>query len=780
MQRKYKKMQTSAYSVNTLNTPFLIIVESPSKCEKIEKFLGFQYKCISSKGHIRYLEKVGSIKTQYAPFYEIEEEKRTHVDFMQKMIHQFDPANIFLATDDDREGEAIAWHICQVFSLNTSTTKRIIFHEMTKEALMKSVENPIFLRMNIVKAQQTRQILDRIIGFKISPFLTKLLAHDNTDFLTAGRCQTPALRLVFDNCILNQHKASTQLEYEVTGSFFSHPSTLKIKLRENINSEPTCLEFLELSKSYAHILSVHKSMKKIKNAPLPFNTSSLLQSASSYANCSPKQTMSYCQELYQDGHITYMRTDSTKLAKPFLQKMEDFLSKTYGQQYCGNQDLLENKSSDPHEAIRITDISTTQVEGDVKKKAIYKLIFVRTFESCMSSFEYSSTVIHISAPLNNHYEHDIEIGISLGWKRLKITEKEFAETQQQMNSLYAYVKNLEQKKIQYSKIDCTVVNTNNRLHFTEAGLIQKLEDLGIGRPSTFSTLIETIQTRKYVIKTDMEGHSHMCSEYSLDKFHHLSSVSVQKTFGAEKNKLLIDNLGKQVMSVLLDHFSALFAYDYTKQMEEALDELVQNSEKNGFDIISKCEQQIKECMKPLQEKMKEAYKIDDNSFVVFGKNGAYIKYANSTKTSSIKPNIEIDFEKLKNNLYSLDELKDESLGVYENEPLFLKKGKYGPYAQWGSNIKNLKSICTKSKSIETLSFDQICAYLTAVNTSSVLRQIGPHANIQNGKYGPYIYYKTEEMKKPQFFPLKSFRMGYMTCEISTLSEWLKTHHNVTL
>lgn len=785
MQHKYKKKVTlSSFQVNTLNTPFLIIVESPSKCEKIEKYLGFQYKCISSKGHIRYIAKVGSSKSKYAATFEIEEEKQTHVEFMRKIINQFDPNNIFLATDDDREGEAIAWHICEVFSLNTNTTKRIIFHEMTKEALIKSVENPIRLRMNIIKAQQTRQILDRIIGFKISPFLTKLLVHDNTDFLSAGRCQTPALRLVYDNCLLNQHKSATKLEYEVTGSFFSHPSTLKMKLHENAKSEPMCLQFLELSKLHAHILSVQKSTNKYRNAPLPFNTSSLLQSASSLANCSPKQTMLYCQELYQEGYITYMRTDSTKYAKPFLQKMGDFLSKTYGQQYFGNQDLLENKNtSDPHEAIRITDISTTQVEGDVKKKAIYKLIFVRTFESCMASFEFTSTMVNISAPLNNQYEYDIEMGLFLGWKRLKITEKEFAEDQQQKNDLCGYIKNLAFKQIQYSKIECAVVNTNNKVHFTEAGLIQKMEDLGIGRPSTFSTLIETIQTRKYVAKMDIEGDSHMCNEYSLDKFHNLSTFSVTKTFGGEKNKLLIDDLGKQVICVLLDHFSSLFAYDYTKQMEEALDELIQNTDKSGFDIIFQCEQQIKDCMKPLQDKMKQTYKIDDNSFVVFGKNGAYIKYEDSYKTSSIKPNIEIDFEKLKNNLYSLDELielKDESLGIYENEPLFLKKGKYGPYVQWGSNIKNLKSICPKNKSLENISFGQICAYLTAVNTSSILRQLGPDANIQNGKYGPYVYYKTEEMKKPQFFPLKSFRAGFMTCDISTLSDWLKTQHNVTL
>ena len=185
--------------VNTLNTPYLIIVESPSKCGKIESYLGFQYKCISSKGHIRELKKVKTKKDNYEPIYEIIEGKKTHVEFMQKIIQQFKPQNIILATDDDREGEGIAWHICEVFRLNTQTTKRIIFHEITRNALQDAVQNPMTIRMNIVIAQQTRQILDRIIGFKISPFLSRIVTHDSNDYLSAGRCQTPALRLVYEN-----------------------------------------------------------------------------------------------------------------------------------------------------------------------------------------------------------------------------------------------------------------------------------------------------------------------------------------------------------------------------------------------------------------------------------------------------------------------------------------------------------------------------------------------------------------------------------------------------
>lgn len=772
-----------AFKVNTLNTPYLIIVESPSKCGKIEKYLGFQYKCISSKGHIRQLNKVKSKKDNYEPVFEIIKEKQTHVEMMEKIISQFEPQNIYLAADDDREGEAIAWHICQVFRLNIDTTKRIIFHEITQEALMNAVQNPLHLRMNIVVAQQTRQILDRIIGFKISPFLSKVIVHEGNDFLSAGRCQTPALRLVYDNDI-KSHEKQLQLEYEVFGTFFSHPSTTKFKLHKNLPTKEVCLNFLEKSKTHAHKLQIKKATSKTSAPPKPFNTSQLLQTANGTIHSSPKQTMALAQQLYQEGLITYMRTDSIKYAGPFLEKAKTYIEQEFDDSYVGNLDFLENKAkNDPHEAIRVTDLNTKTIQGDKKLQALYNLIWSRTIESCMSPYEYSSTIVHISAPLENKYVHEIEIGIFLGWKRIKNSnELQWKQEQNVKYGLCNYAQSMINKEVSFSKIECIINNVNTPKHYTEAGLIQKMEELGIGRPSTFSMLVETIKDRAYVLKKNIEGETHTCTEFMMDKVHIIREKEIEKSFGGETSKLVIENLGKQVVQLLVQHFSSIFSYEYTKHMETALDELMHNTQ-NNIQLISDCEAHINECMKPLQTKIKESYDIDGNAHVVFGKNGAYIKYKDSDKTETINPNIQLDFLKLENKQYNLDELieiSDKRIGVYENEPMYLKRGKYGAYVQWGENTKSLRTICPKNKSLQNISFEQICSILDANKNSHILRTINAFANIQSGKYGPFVYYKTPAMKKPLFVSLKKFPKHFMNCELQVILEWLQEKHNIAL
>lgn len=783
MYRKRFSNSNQAFHVNTLNTPYLIIVESPSKCGKIENYLGFQYKCISSKGHIRELSKVKNKKDNYAPVYEIIKEKQTHVEIMEKVIQQFEPQNIYLATDDDREGEAIAWHICEVFRLNIHTTKRIIFHEITKEALIHAVENPLQLRMNIVIAQQTRQILDRMIGFKISPFLSRIIVHEGNDYLSAGRCQTPALRLVYDNDIKSKEN-TLQLEYEVFGTFFSHPSTTKFKLHKNLHNKESCLEFLEKSKTHVHKLQIKKATSKTAAPPKPFNTSQLLQTANSTIHSSPKQTMALAQQLYQEGLITYMRTDSIKYAGPFLEKAKTYIEKEFDNSYVGNLDFLENKAkNDPHEAIRVTDLNTETIQGDKKLQALYNLIWTRTIESCMSPYEYNSTIVNISAPLENKYVYEIEIGVFLGWKRIKNSnELQWKQEQNTKYGLCNFAHSMTNKEVHFSKIECIINNVNTPRHYTEAGLIQKLEDLGIGRPSTFSMLVETIKDRTYVLKKNIEGEKHTCTEFMMDKTLVIGTKEVEKTFGGETNKLVLEDLGKQVVHLLMQHFSSIFSYEYTKKMECALDELMNNTQ-NNVQLISDCEEHIKECMKPLQNKIKESYDINGNARIVFGKNGAYIKYKDSDKTDNINPNIQIDFAKLENKQYHLDELleiSDKRIGVYENEPMYLKRGKYGAYVQWGENTKSLRNICPKNKSLQNISFEQICSILDANKNSHVLRTINVHTNIQSGKYGPFVYLKTPTMKKPTFISLKKFPHNFMSCELQLILEWLQEKHKIAL
>ena len=809
--------------INILNTPFLVIVESPSKCEKIESYLGFQYKCISSKGHFRQLCKIGTKKQQYKPEYELLQEKMGHVSYMRKIIEQFPVENIFLATDDDREGEGIAWHICEVFKLPVETTKRIIFHEITKAAVVSAVQNPTIIRMNIVRAQQTRQILDRMIGYKISPCLSQLLPHAPGEFLSAGRCQTPALRLIYENAVENDKKKKDALEQSIQGTFFSHPSTTLMKLSKRfLYCTNDCMEFLEESKTFSHILSLGKIVEKSKEPAPPLNTSRLLQVASSQLHLSPKMTMQYCQQLYQNGHITYMRTDSTKYAAPFLSQMQVFLQESYGEGYMAPFGKLVNQNkNDPHEAIRITNIRKEAVDGDAKMKSLYQFIRMRTIESCMTTYIADHVDVQISAPKDAVYHHDLEIGKTMGWKRASMTPDEFRTIQIQKTGFRSYLQNQIGKAIAFHRIVSKVVSNETPRHYTEAGLIQKLESLGIGRPSTFSMLVDTIQERKYVVKGDTEGETIDCKEYCLERKSNDITVEIHsRTFGAEKQKLLLQDLGKQVILQLVEHFESLFSYGYTKRMEDSLDGIVQyygGDDVNGghvgengsdvsnscteYEVCKECDDEIKSCRMPLQSKMKKTYEIDETCNLVFGRNGAYISFHDEKKTNRpISAQVKLDFEKLERGEYTLGELaaySDEALGIYEDEPLYVKSGPYGVYAEWGGKRHSLQSHLggtgkrKKTVNIAEITFEQVRTILDEVlggndgkdckNTSTgILRVINPHMSIRNGKYGPYVFFQPPEQTKPSFISLKKFKGGYLTCEDSVLLEWLEKTKKLNL
>ena len=349
-----KKSKSPIFPTSSSLTKFLVIVESPSKCKKIEEFLGNEYTCIASKGHIRNIPDLKAIHPDFSMVhYSISEDKKTYVEQMKQTIKLYDTSNIFVATDDDREGEAIAWHICEVCELSVKTTKRIIFHEITKPAIVNAIQTPTIINMNKVYAQQTRQILDMWVGYKISPFLWK---YDKTNGLSAGRCQTPALRLVYDNHILLQQSKSIDIQYKTTATFFSQniPFVLQHDFRE-----PNEMElFLKKSITHDYFLQPSPICKEItKSPPNPFNTSHLLQVANNILHYSPQETMSLCQELYQNGDITYMRTESTKYSVLFVEEIMEYITKEYDATYHGNiQSLISNEKTNPHEAIRVTHI----------------------------------------------------------------------------------------------------------------------------------------------------------------------------------------------------------------------------------------------------------------------------------------------------------------------------------------------------------------------------------------------------------------------------------------
>jgi len=410
---------------------YLIIVESPSKCAKIESFLGKEYSCIASMGHIRHITGLGSIDiaNQFAIKFDILPDKKDHIQVLKSTVAKFSKKNVIIATDDDREGEAIAWHICEVCGLNIATTHRILFHEITEPAIKTAVKNPTKINMDLVKAAHARQVLDMLVGFKISPLLWKYLYCNKKNSLSAGRCQTPALRLVYDNMKERETKQSSN-SYKIMAIFLQQRLSFCLQIDSSSLSsitQPMAQQFLEKSKIHDHILSVGKSRETYSSQPKPFNTSQLLQTASNRLHMSPKETMANCQKLYQDGHITYMRTDSTKYSADFLQEAGEYIGAKYGAPSIGDFDkIVQKDSTNPHEAIRVTHIQTEKLNHmtDQRIANLYSLIWRNTVESCMAPAKYEATTLTISAPSMNtvgttietFYKHVLEIPLFLGWK----------------------------------------------------------------------------------------------------------------------------------------------------------------------------------------------------------------------------------------------------------------------------------------------------------------------------------------------------------------------------
>jgi DNA topoisomerase-1 len=789
-----KRMNTKEINttkINTKNTPYLVIVESPSKCKKIEKYLGFQYKCIASKGHICGIEK---IKKTYEPVFEILEEKKKHVENMREIISHFLPENIYLGTDDDREGEAIAWHICLVFGLPVETVHRIVFHEITESAIRAAVAFPMKIRMNIVNAQKARQVLDRLVGFQISPLLSKRIAHSDTSFLSAGRCQTPALRLIYD---LEQSSSKGEIQYHTTGYFFQQ--NLACTLSHTFSAEQECITFLEESRQFKHTYSLDQAVSKTTNPPLPFCTSSLLQYASSHLHFSPKQTMNYCQILYQNGWITYMRTESIKYSQDFVKKVKEYVTDP---KWLGDLSKVQNyNENNPHEAIRVTHLEKrvlqkTDFECEIDNYelhrilALYDKIRLRTLESCGSNYQYKQISLKITAPLEYHYLYTIEIPAFLGWKIWNITEKEFVETQDKQNAIYFFLQNLANKIVKPNKIDCKVGFGNKTRHYCEASLIGKLEDLGIGRPSTFATIVETIQERKYVLKQDIEGIKMDCTEFSMEfPIGECTRYKTEKIVGQEKNKLVLQPLGKEVIENLIPTFETLFSYDYTKKMETELD-IVSNGELVWTAICGECDQEIKKCSTEWKTEMKETYWIDDEHELIFSKHGVIIRKKINIEKDKAKyeyrqvRNMKIDITKLKNREYTLAELLEipnEYLGKYQGEDLILKKGPYGAYVTWGSNKESINNI---KKNIWDITMDDILEYFLQQPENKIsqntLRVLTDKISIRKGKFGPYIHYKSA--LKPEFYNLKPFiqssTTSYMKCDKEILLKWIAESYGI--
>ena len=784
----------------------LLIVESPAKCGKIEKFLGSNYKVIGSYGHITHLSNLNQIdfKNNYKPSFNIIETKQSQITKIRKAIN--DAKEIILATDDDREGEAIAWHIAQVFKLNIASTKRIIFHEITERAIKNAIANPRTINLDLVYAQQGRQILDLIVGFTITPLLWKHIVSNTKNALSAGRCQTPALRLVYDN--YKEIKESPgKLSFNSVGYFTS--KNIQFTLNINHETHDSIKDFLEQSKQYKHMLSKTKERETIKNQPQPFTTSGLQQETNNCMHISPKETMELAQKLYEGGYITYMRTDCKVYSEEFIEESKIYIIEKYKPEYINPEinkliqrkdatnvkNSSENNTSEAHEAIRPTSISVENIDNEetftAKHKKLYKLIWSNSLESMMAPARYKQLVVNISAPNEANYKYCAEINIFLGWKAVLGQEDE---------KYYEYLKNVKEDIVNYKKITCKQTLKELKSHISEARLVQLLEQKGIGRPSTFSSLVEKIQERNYVVKQNVEGKKLEVVDYVLLESNIIEEKGT-KEFGNEKNKLVITQMGIFVIEFLIKYFNDLFDYDYTKCMEDELDNIACGKKKyyelcnecnnfitsliNSNKLIIKSDSNLENGEK--SEKLEKLQiKIDAKHTYLIGKNGPTIKYTKedgSLAFYGVKKTINI--EKLKGGEYKLDELIEISeetsklLGVYNDENVYLKNGKYGYYLECGQLRKSLKTIKINVP-FKEIKIDDALTILKDCDseTNSLVRKISNDLAIRKGKFGDYLFYKTPTMKKPQFLKLGDFNDDYKNCSLEFLKSWIKEKYDL--
>lgn len=732
----------------------LVIVESPAKCKKIQSYLGNGFIVKASFGHFREISKgLKSIDENYTPKFTIASGKQKVVNELKKFIRG---NTVYLATDDDREGEAIAWHICDYFNLSIADTPRIIFHEITKTAIQKAVQSPTRLDMNKVNAQFARQVLDLIVGYTVSPLLWTAIPRDTyTGTLSAGRCQTPALRLVYDR--EKEIKASPgEMIYSVVGIFlktnteFQLESTDSKTLDTFLSDKENVEAFLEDNAEHEHEFRKYSAKATKHTPPKPFTTSTLQQQSNSECRMKPSQTMKSAQTLYEQGYITYMRTDNPRYSSEFIGKCSTYIREKYGDEYCCIRDEIvlggsRNKSKDitaqeAHEAIRPTNIATLPDSINTpQEKKLYQMIWRNTVASCMANSTGTQIKATITSPLENpvaYFTTKQEQLLFAGWK--------IVYGAIQTNEEYKYIERMREKqRVAYKKIKASPTLKHSKLHYTEAKLVQLLERNGIGRPSTFSSLVQKIQQRNYVNVENISGEKVKCSYYILTD--ELVEEEKDVEFNQEKNKLNIQSLGEKVIEYLMDEthpVHQLFEYTYTSRLESQLDEIAEGCT-DWKSVVRECDELLKKSIKSMKEQAKE--QSTQSKIERYGSVEAY-REAMKDKTKPI--------------------------GIYRDKPVYIRTGKFGDFAQIGEtkdkdkqnvSLKSLKKPYDLDSVIERIKHPPL--------PKGMIRAFNSSLSLRKGKYNEYLFYKTFEMNKPIFINIRSYKGDIHKDKDETVIEW---------
>lgn len=728
----------------------LVIVESPHKAVTIQKFLGDDYKVVSSKGHIRDLQENElsvDIDHGFVPKYIIPSDKKKTVSELKALSEKADM--VYLASDEDREGEAIAWHLQQTLGLDPKKTQRITFHEITKNAILEALKHPRTVDMNLVDAQQARRILDRLVGYELSPVLWRKIKRG----LSAGRVQSVALRLVTDKEreVLN---FKPQPYYKVEGTFLAGKSKIKGTLEEKFPCAQDAEKFLQdsIGATYTIISADKKEGSRFPAAP--FTTSTLQQEAGRKLKFSVSQTMRIAQSLYEHGLITYMRTDSTLLSNLALSTAKKFITDNFGEQYSHTRQFKTHTkgAQEAHEAIRPTYIENSDIDGTPQEKKLYNLIWRRTVASQMAEAKLLNTNIKVG--LDKRDEHySIQSSEILFDGFLKLYMESFDDEGQEDDNSPRILPPLNiGDTLIVNKIEANCKFTQAPYRYSEPSLVKKLEELGIGRPSTYAPTISTLTTgRGYLVKGDKEGTEKTVTDYTLKDGVITSAQKVEK-LGAEKGKLLPTDIGMAVSDYLVDNFSDILDYGFTAGIESDFDQIAE-----GKTDWHKCMQSFyppfhTEVDKALSNKdyrkVEREIGVDptDGKKIVakLGQFGPYVQKGEDSE----KICASLSDGQLIESITLEDALKLFSLprkaGTLDGKDILIKKGRFGAYIQWDAHNFSIP----RTADPLSISQEQCIEIINKTPSKAPLHQWG-EISVMSGPYGPYIKASGKNYKLPK-------------------------------
>lgn len=738
----------------------LVIVESPAKAKTIEGFLGKDFVVKSSYGHVRDLNKTQlsvDIENGFVPQYEVSPDKKKLIAELKKLAK--DTEMVWLASDEDREGEAISWHLFEALALKEEKTKRIVFHEITKTAIQKAIDKPRQIDHNLVSAQQARRVLDRLVGYELSPLLWKKVKPG----LSAGRVQSVAVRLIVEREEeIKNFKGSSA--FRVTAQFIfekdGQKHQLQAELPERFEKEEKAREFLQSCIGAGYTISNIEKKPAKKSPAAPFTTSTLQQEASRKLGFSVANTMRVAQQLYESGKITYMRTDSVNLSSLAINMAKEAITEAYGEKYVKTRKYSTKSkgAQEAHEAIRPTYLDQPEVKGGADEKRLYDLIYKRTIASQMADAQLEKTQVAIDISTNKkQFTAKGEVVLFDGFLKVYMEGTDDENAEENNNLLPPLNKG---QQLNLNEMMAQERFTRHPARYTEAALVKKMEELGIGRPSTYAPTISTVQKRGYVVKEDREGTVRKYKVMNL-KQDKLSEKTASENTGAEKSKLFPTDIGTLVNKFLCQYFEGIIDYNFTANVEKEFDEIAEGQKEWNLMISDfygpfhkKIEDTTENAGKFSGEKLLGTDpETGKNIFVKIGRYGPMVQLGDTE--SEEKPK----FAGLRKNqtmeTITLDEALDlfsfpRTLGNYEDKEMTVAIGRFGPYVKHDSKFFSLQKTDDPAEIEAERAIELIEAKREKDRNSTIATfDKEPDLKVLDGRYGPYISYKKKNYKIPK-------------------------------